>query len=194
DPDSLQDICVADLNSTVKVNGFPCKSNATAEDFFSNHLATAGATNNSYGSLVTPANVEKLPGLNTLGVSLSRIDYAPGGLNPPHVHPRATEIVFVLYGKLDVGFITTANALFSKTIAAGEVFVFPKGLVHFQKNNGRKPAAVISAFNSQLPGTQSIAATLFSAAPPVPDDVLAKAFHIGDDEVEKIKAGFAPPK
>jgi len=87
----------------VKVNGFPCKASATADDFFSSILAKPGATNTTSGSVVTGANMEKVPGLNTLGVSLSRIDYAPGGLNPPHTHPRATELVFVLYGTLDVG-------------------------------------------------------------------------------------------
>ncbi|KAL0412846.1 UNVERIFIED_CONTAM: Germin-like protein subfamily 2 member 4 [Sesamum radiatum] len=192
DPDMLQDVCVADLTSGVKVNGFICKSNITAEDFFFAGIAKPGATNTTTGSLVTGANVEKIPGLNTLGVSLSRIDYAPGGLNPPHTHPRATEVVFVLYGELDVGFITTSNSLISKSIKEGEVFVFPKGLVHFQKNNGKQPAAVISAFNSQLPGTQSIAATLFAAKPAVPDDVLTKAFRVGTKEIEKIKSRFAP--
>ncbi|KAL2513785.1 Germin-like protein subfamily 2 member 4 [Forsythia ovata] len=194
DPDLLQDLCVADLTSGVKVNGFACKSNVTAEDFFFAGLANPGATNTTTGSLVTAANVEKIPGLNTLGVSLSRIDYAPGGLNPPHTHPRATEIVFVLEGELDVGFITTANVLISKSIKKGEIFTFPKGLVHFQKNNGKVPASVIAAFNSQLPGTQSIAATLFGATPPVPDDVLTKAFQVDTKEVQKIKSKFAPKK
>ncbi|KAL6531516.1 hypothetical protein OROMI_027879 [Orobanche minor] len=187
DPDLLQDICIADLTSAVKVNGFVCKSNVTADDFFFAGLANPGATNPTTGSVVTGANVEKIPGLNTLGLSLSRVDYAPGGLNPPHTHPRATEIVFVLDGELEVGFITTANVLVSRSIKKGEVFVFPKGLVHFQKN-GKSPASVIAAFNSQLPGTQSIAATLFSAKPAVPDDVLTKAFQVGTKEVEKIKS------
>ncbi|KAL2511768.1 Germin-like protein subfamily 2 member 4 [Abeliophyllum distichum] len=147
----LQDLCVADLTSPVKVNGFACKSNVTAEDFFFAGIAKAGATNNSMGSLVTGANVQKIPGLNTL-----------------------------------------ANVLYSKSIQKGEVFVFPKGLVHFQKNNGKVPAAVIAAFNSQLPGTQSIAATLFAASPPVPDNVLTKTFQVGTKEIEKIKSRFAP--
>ncbi|KAL5155878.1 Germin-like protein 5-1 [Glycine soja] len=196
DPDSLQDLCVADLASAVKVNGFTCKDagKVNASDFFSDILAKPGATNNTYGSLVTGANVQKIPGLNTLGVSLSRIDYAPGGINPPHTHPRATEVVFVLEGTLDVGFITTANVLISKTINKGEIFVFPKGLVHFQKNNGKEPASVIAAFNSQLPGTQSIALTLFAATPPLPDNVLTKAFQVGTKEVQKIKSRLAPKK
>lgn len=194
DPDMLQDLCVADLSVGLKVNGFACKESTkvNATDFFFAGLATAGSTNNTMGSLVTAANVQKIPGLNTLGVSLSRIDYAPGGLNPPHTHPRATEVVFVLEGELDVGFITTANVLISKTIKKGEIFVFPKGLVHFQKNNGADPAAVIAAFNSQFPGTQSIAATLFAATPPVPDHVLTTAFQIGTKVVEKIKTRLAP--
>lgn len=178
------------------MNGFACKeeANVTAADFFFDGLAKPGVVNSSVGSLVTAANVDKIPGLNTLGVSLSRIDYAPGGLNPPHTHPRATEIVFVLEGELDVGFITTADKLISKTIKKGDIYVFPKALVHYQKNNGDKAASVISAFNSQLPGTQAIAATLFTATPAVPDDVLTKAFQVGTKEIDKIKSKLAPKK
>ncbi|CAD5165790.1 unnamed protein product [Musa acuminata subsp. malaccensis] len=197
DPDLLQDICVADLSSNVKLNGFACKPAAsiTEADFFFRGLAVPGdTTNTTTGYLVTAANVEKIPGLNTLGVSFSRVDFAPGGLNPPHTHPRATEIVFVLDGTLDVGFLTTANKMVAKTITKGDVFVFPRGLVHFQKNSGAVPAASISAFNSQLPGTQSIATTLFAASPPVPDHVLTEAFQIGTKEVEKIKSRLAPKK
>ncbi|KAJ3694030.1 hypothetical protein LUZ60_009510 [Juncus effusus] len=194
DPDLLQDICVADLTSTIKVNGFPCKAEATADDFFFKGLSTPGSTNTTMGSVVTGANVEKLPGLNTLGVSMARIDYASGGLNPPHTHPRATEMIFVLEGTLEVGFITTSNKLYTKNVTKGEIFVFPKGLVHFQKNNGDVSAAVLAAFNSQLPGTQSIGVTLFGSTPEVPDYVLTKAFQVGTTEIEKIKSRFAPKK
>lgn len=197
DPNLLQDICVAELTGGIKINGFACKnaSKVNATDFFFDGLMKPGATNTTtMGSLVRAANVEKIPGLNTLGVSMSRIDYAPDGLNPPHTHPRATEIVFVLAGELDVGFITTSNTLISKTIKKGEIFVFPKGLVHFQKSIGKGPASVIAAFNSQLPGTQPIAEALFTATPSVPDDVLAKAFQIGTNDVGKIKTNLAPKK
>lgn len=171
-----------------KVNGFICKDNATADDFFTAVLGTPASTKNLFGSTVTPANVNQIPGLNTLGVSMARIDYAPGGLNPPHTHPRATEIIFVLEGELEVGFITTERVLFTKIIKKGDVFTFPRGLIHFQKNNGIYPAAVIAGFNSQLPGTQQVAPSLFNATPPVPDNVLTITFQIGTQEVQKIKA------
>ncbi|MFS7946014.1 hypothetical protein Hanom_Chr06g00531021 [Helianthus anomalus] len=125
---------------------------------------------------------------------MARVDYAPGGINPPHTHPRATEIVFVLEGELDVGFITTENKLFSKTIKKGEIFTFPRGLIHFQINNGKVPAAALAAFNSQLPGTQRVANALFASSPTVDDVVLSKAFQIGTQEVKTIKSKFAPTK
>ncbi|KAJ6686396.1 GERMIN-LIKE PROTEIN [Salix purpurea] len=70
----LQDLCVANTSAGIKVNGFTCKAetNITEADFFFDGLAKTGKVNNSVGSLVTGANVEKIPGLNTLGVSLSR--------------------------------------------------------------------------------------------------------------------------
>ncbi|MFS7946002.1 hypothetical protein Hanom_Chr06g00530901 [Helianthus anomalus] len=192
DPDLLQDVCVADLTSGVKVNGFTCKANISADDFFFAGLAKPGLTNNTFGATVTAASVQQIAGLNTLGVSMARIDYAPGGINPPHTHPRATEIVFVLEGELVVGFITTENKLFSKTIKKGEIFTFPRGLIHFQINNGKVPAAVIAGFNSQLPGTQRVANALFASSPTVEDVVLTKTFQIGTKEIEKIKSKFAP--
>ncbi|WVZ71532.1 hypothetical protein U9M48_020107 [Paspalum notatum var. saurae] len=192
DPDMLQDVCVADKASPVKINGFPCKANITADDFVFTGLRNPGNTNNPAGSVVTAANVDSFAGVNTLGVSMARIDYAPGGQNPPHTHPRATEIIFVLEGTLEVGFITTANVLFTKTITKGDVFVFPRGLVHFQQNRGHGPAAVIAGFNSQLQGTQVIAMSLFGATPPVDTDILAKAFRTDYGVVDAIKAKFAP--
>ncbi|GMJ11729.1 germin-like protein 10 [Hibiscus trionum] len=196
DSDLLQDVCVADLSSGVKMNGFPCKHPSTIEanDFFFAGLANPAVPNNITGSIVTAASVEKIPGVNTLGVAMSRIDYNPGGVNPPHTHPRATEILFVLEGVMEVGFLTTTNALISKVVEKGGVFVFPKGLVHFQKNIGKTPASVITAFNSQFPGTQSIAATLFGASPALPVDVLSTAFQLNTNEVERIKSKLAPKK
>ncbi|EMS53889.1 Germin-like protein 1-1 [Triticum urartu] len=190
DPDMLQDVCVADLASPIKINGFPCKKNITADDFFFAGLKKAGNTNNPAGSVVTAANVLSFPGVNTLGVSMARIDYAVGGQNPPHTHPRATEIIFVTEGTLEVGFITTANKLFTKVVTVGEVFVFPRGLVHFQQNRGNCSASVIAAFNSQLQGTQAIATTLLAATPPVPTDVLAKAFRVDNEDIDAVKARF----
>ena len=70
-------------------------------------ISIARNTKNLQGSNVTTVNVDQIPGLNTLGISLVRIDYAPYGQNPPHTHPRATKILIVLEGTLYVGFVTS---------------------------------------------------------------------------------------
>jgi len=92
---------------TVKVNGFVCKDPmaVNADDFFkaANLDKPKNTKDSKVGSIVTLINAMELPGLNTLGISLARIDYAPLGENPPHTHPRATEILTVLEGTLYVG-------------------------------------------------------------------------------------------
>ncbi|KAF6147251.1 hypothetical protein GIB67_004187 [Kingdonia uniflora] len=181
DPVPLQDTCVADLSSGVTINGFVCKpsNKVTADDFFFDGLKNPGRITSPLGTAVTPAFVLSIPGLNTLGASQARVDFAPGGSNPPHIHPRATEMIYILEGELEVGFITTANVLITRTITLGETFVFPKGLVHFQINNGVKNAAMLVSFNSQLPGIQSIAFTLFTASPPVQTMCWLRRFKLG---------------
>ncbi|KAG5399135.1 hypothetical protein IGI04_020949 [Brassica rapa subsp. trilocularis] len=73
-------VAVDDANG-VFVNGKFCKDPkyVKAEDFFTSELNIAGNTINRVGSNVTNVNVDKIPGLNTLEVSLVRIDFAPGG-------------------------------------------------------------------------------------------------------------------
>jgi len=163
----------------------------TAEDFVLKGFDKAGDTNNQLGFNVTQASVMQLPGLNTLGISMVRLDFAaPLGLNPPHTHPRATEILVLIEGTLLVGFITTNNTLISTTLQKGDVFVFPNALVHFQLNIGDVNAVAISALSSQNPGTQQVARTLFGASPPVDPAVLAKAFMIDPKLVQLLQNKF----
>ncbi|KAL4036261.1 hypothetical protein IC575_004989 [Cucumis melo] len=192
DPDPLQDFCVADLNATVSVSGFPCKpiSKVTVEDFFFDGLSKEGNTKNPFGFGLTPGNVLKLPGLNTLGLSMNRIDLAPGGMNPPHLHPRASEIVIVLKGRVLVGFLTVDNVYYHKVLKVGEVFIIPRALVHFQYNVGHRKAVVLAGFNSQLPGGVLVAGNLFASNPPIPNVILSKALLVNEDVIKTIKSDF----
>ena len=152
----------------------------------------AGNTENKVGSNVTNVNVDTFPGLNTLGISLARIDFAPYGQNPPHTHPRGTEILVVLEGTLFVGFVTsnTDNRLFIKTLNKGDVFVFPVGLIHFQVNVGKTNAIAISGLSSQNAGAITIANAVFGSNPPINPDVLTKAFQLDKKVVEYLQKEF----
>ncbi|RVW98148.1 putative germin-like protein 2-1 [Vitis vinifera] len=129
---------------------------------------------------------------NTLGVSLARVDYAPYGLNPPHIHPRATEILTVLEGTLYVGFVTSnpENRLISKVLYKGDVFVFPQGLIHFQLNVGTTNAVAIASLSSQNPGVITIAKAVFGSNPAISADVLTKAFQVDKNVVEYLQSQF----
>jgi quercetin dioxygenase-like cupin family protein len=166
-----------------------------ADDFFmaANLDKPRDTKASKVGSNVTLVNVMKIRGLNTLGISLARIDYAPLGQNPPHTHPRATEILTVLEGTLYVGFVTSNpdNKLFTKVLNKGDVFVFPEGLIHFQFNPDHyKPAVAIAALSSQNPGAITIANAVFGSKPPISDDVLAKAFQVQQGTIDWLQAQF----
>jgi quercetin dioxygenase-like cupin family protein len=194
EPSPLQDFCVADTTSSARVNGLVCKSptTVTANDFSFSGLHIPGNTSNAFGSKVTAVNVAQIPGLNTLGISLVRIDYAPWGINPPHTHPRATEILTVIEGSLEVGFITSAteNKLFTKVVTKGDVFVFPVGLVHYQRNVGNGNAVAIAGLSSQNPGVIQVASSVFGSKAAIDSDILAKAFQADKYTIEKIKSKF----
>ncbi|XBJ07314.1 hypothetical protein VPH35_012861 [Triticum aestivum] len=164
DPGQLQDFCVADKTSQVFVNGFACKDPKTTvvEDFYFSGLHMAGNTSNKQGSIVTAVNVAQIAGLNTLGVSLARIDYAPYGQNPPHLHPRATEI------------------------PTGAIPV----VIHFQVNIGNNEAIAIAALSSKNPGVITIANAVFGSKQTISDDILAKAFQVDKNIIDHIQAQF----
>ncbi|XP_042038573.1 putative germin-like protein 2-1 [Salvia splendens] len=194
DPSPLQDLCVADTSRAVLMNGFPCKNpnSVQAKDFSFSGLHLSGNASNPLGSKVTPVTVLQIPGLNTLGISIARLDFLPGGVNPPHTHPRATEIFTVIQGTFEVGFVTSnpENNLMTKVLNEGDVFVFPEGLVHFQRNKGTGNAIAIAGLSSQSPGVITVANSIFGSNPKIPNDLLAKAFQVDTKTVDSIMSKF----
>ncbi|XP_027122372.1 germin-like protein 3-7 [Coffea arabica] len=92
------------IQDPTSVNGFSCKpvSDVTSEDFFVDGLSKEGNTTNAFGVSVAQGNVFAFPGLNTLGISMNRVDSAPG--------------VVVIEGKVLVGLVTTGNVFYSEVL------------------------------------------------------------------------------
>ncbi|KAI5076264.1 hypothetical protein GOP47_0008329 [Adiantum capillus-veneris] len=162
---------------------------AVLRHLFSQQLRNLANFTGNLGSAINLAAAATFGALNMQGLSIARVDYKPRGINPPHVHPRATEVLFLAKGTLLVGFLSTApaNQFFYQTIYAGDLFVFPSGLVHFQFNrNKSKPALAIAALNSQNPGASQLAVVLFGSDAPLPEEVLETTLGIDDDEVRRL--------
>ncbi|KAK1439355.1 hypothetical protein QVD17_05171 [Tagetes erecta] len=164
--DNLQDICptyTSHDHETMFINGFPCKnpSNVTTSDFKNFLLSQRGSTDEFLRSSVTIVTAAEFPGLNTLGLATARTDLEVDGLVMPHTHPRATEMMFVAKGVVIAGFIDTKSQLFQSVLREGDVFVFPKGLLHYCLNSGFEEALIYSVFNGQNPGVVDVSNAMF---------------------------------
>ncbi|XVF02350.1 hypothetical protein REPUB_Repub04eG0168000 [Reevesia pubescens] len=189
DPDPLQDYCIADTKSSLFLNGAPClnPSLALSSHFTTSALAKPGDTKKD-GFTVTLTTLANLPGINTMGLTMARVDIAANGLIPPHSHPRASEVTICLRGVILVGFVDTSNRLFTQQLRPGDSFVFPKALIHYLYNiDSRNPALAVSGLSSQNPGVQIASRSAFISNPPIPEVILEKAFHISSQDVAKIR-------
>ncbi|KAL5579841.1 hypothetical protein UlMin_012283 [Ulmus minor] len=140
---------------------------------------------------VSKASLAEFPALNGQSVSYAVLQFPAMTTNPPHTHPRSTELLFLLDGSLQVGFVDTTNTLFTQTLQSGDLFVFPKGLVHFQYNaDAKNPALAISAFGSANAGTVSLPSTLFATG--IDDTVLAISLKTDVATIQALKAGLTP--
>ncbi|KAM7273073.1 hypothetical protein ACFE04_027737 [Oxalis oulophora] len=179
DPDILTDF-IAPTNQTIDGNFFT----------FTGMRSLVGAPPPG-NFTVLKAALKEFPALEGQSVSYAVLQYPAGSINPPHTHPRAAELLFVIQGGLQVGFVDTTNKLFTQTLQVGDIFVFPKGLVHFQFNSdAQEPAMAVSGFGSANAGTVSLPTTLF--ATDIDDTILAKAFKTDVATIQALKAGFAP--
>ncbi|KAK3438737.1 hypothetical protein EUGRSUZ_C03535 [Eucalyptus grandis] len=181
---AVQDFCVADLSAPEGPTGYSCKkvSAVTVNDFVFSGLGVAGNTSNLIKAAATPAFVTQFPGLNGLGLSLVRLDMAPGGVIPLHTHPGGSEVILVLEGSICAGFISSSA---NTTLNKGDSMIFPRGLLHFQLNAAKVPALAFVSFSSPSPGLQILDFALF--ANNFPSELVEATTFLDDAQVKKLK-------
>ncbi|KAL2229148.1 auxin-binding protein ABP20-like [Sesamum indicum] len=185
----VQDFCVADLSLPAGPAGYPCKKSAsvTVNDFFYHGLTTPGSTKNRVGAGFAAAFDAQFPGVNGLGISISRLDLEVGGLVPIHSHPAAAELVLVAEGTLTFGFISSYdNKVYIKTLNKWDIMVAPQGLLHFAINAGNTTVLAFASFSSQNPGIQTTPLALFKND--FPTNLVAKTTFLDVEQVKKLKA------
>ncbi|MQM22696.1 hypothetical protein Taro_055750 [Colocasia esculenta] len=190
DPDPLQDFCIPEPASPAQ----RCKdpATATAGDFVFSGIRSPGNFSSDTGLAAVSVTASAFPGLNTLGMSFVRADLAPGGVNTPHYHPRATEVALVVEGRVYSGFVDSGNRVFARVMEKGEVAVFPRGMLHFQMNVGKTPATIFGTFDSQNPGLVRIPGAVFGSG--IREGLLEKAFGLNREEIGRLRRRFGPPK
>ncbi|VVA24449.1 Hypothetical predicted protein [Prunus dulcis] len=135
------------------------------------------------------ASLVEIPALNGQSVSYAVLQFPPNTLFPPHTRPDATGLLFLVDGSLEVGLIDTKNNLCTQKLQTGDLFIFPKGLVHYQYNSDPQlPATAIAAFGSASARAVTMPPAVFTTG--IDDAILAKSFNTDVGTTEKIKAGL----
>lgn len=58
----------------------------------------------------------------------------PCAINPVHVHPRSSELTYVVFGSVETGIIEEnggGNVAVLRNASAGSTITFPQGLLHW---------------------------------------------------------------
>jgi len=145
---------------------------------FLNATATKGAGGNTIG-----ANVANFPVLTNQGLAMTVGNLDACGMNTPHTHPRATEMLYLVNGTLQTGMLDENGARFVyNTINNGSAAVFLKGSIHYQLNWGCEPVQFVAVLNHEDPGTLSVAQRYLG----LPPDIVSAS--LGDFGVQEIEA------
>ena len=159
-----------------------------AKDFVYN-LKQTKPESSGLGGTIRPLGVAQLPSLAKQGVSYSLFTIKPCGINLPHVHPRATELLYVIKGsKLVTAFVEeNGGRAIVNELSAGQATFFPQGLIHYQQNLGCETAEYISALNSEDPGVVTISTQTLNH---LPTTALVDTFNISNLNLLKLQSGL----
>ncbi|KAF2244721.1 RmlC-like cupin, partial [Trematosphaeria pertusa] len=146
------------------------------------------------GGATKAANIETFPILTGLGISTTLGFLDACGINTPHVHPRATEFLTVVEGKVNFGYILENglvaagnNQEIAGTLNKFEGTVFPMGSIHYQINPECKPAVFVATLNSEDPGTSQVAQNFFGLNPDVVNATLGFPKTIDGKNIEQFR-------
>ncbi|OEL22641.1 Germin-like protein 9-1 [Dichanthelium oligosanthes] len=183
DPNILTDYVLPSDADPAQING----------TFFTYTHLVSGVAGDTSKFTVSKATAAEFPALMGQSVSYASLVYGAGTVNPPHIHPRASELLLVVQGPLLVGLIDAAHngTVYTAALETGDMFVFPKGMVHWQFNNGTDVARAFSAFGSATPGTISLPTMLFETG--IDDPVLEKSFRTDEATVKELKQDLREP-
>ncbi|RUS15328.1 spherulin 1a [Endogone sp. FLAS-F59071] len=145
----------------------------------------SGVATGDGGKLVS-ANAANFPALIGHGVAMTIGYLGPCGINLPHTHLRATEIIYIVQGKFETGFFQENGAVFvMNTVEKGMATIFPQGSIHFQQNLDCEDAIFVAAFNNEDPGVSTIDTNFIGG---LPAEIVGSALgNLGIKEADDLK-------
>ncbi|KAJ7471121.1 RmlC-like cupin domain-containing protein, partial [Mycena latifolia] len=130
---------------------------------FSNQTPAPGAK----GGSIVLATVDNFPILEELGISGAVSFIEPCGLNIPHIHPRANELLTC--GRGDTRrWVCAGERIQHPELGQFQATVFPMGSMHYQQNPTCSPAMFVAALSNEDPGRSDIATNFWM----LPSDIV----------------------
>ncbi|KAK5113670.1 hypothetical protein LTR62_003297 [Meristemomyces frigidus] len=121
----------------------------------------AGAGQGGQGDL---SYIGNWPVLLDLGVAMSMGFLNPCGMNTPHTHNRATELLLVVQGgNVHTSFVQESGLTtpITTTLNQYQGTVLPMGSIHYEFNDSCEPAVFVAAFSHEDPGLSRTAQNFF---------------------------------
>ncbi|KAJ7277928.1 RmlC-like cupin domain-containing protein [Mycena rebaudengoi] len=143
----------------------------------------------SQGGSIILATVNNFPILEELSISGAFSYIEPCGLNIPHLHPRANEMLTVLEGVLDAGFVQEDgfDTVIETQLGQYQATVFPMGSMHYQQNPTCSPAMFLAALSDEDPGRSDIATSFWMLPSDIVDAALGFPQSIGSGNIAQWK-------
>lgn len=124
------------------------------------------------GSVVN-ANAATFPATVGNGMTMAMLNLGPCAMLPAHFHPRATNFVVAIEGTTTTWMLEENGArVVKEVLTPGKMTIFPAASVHTMQNMGCGNATLVSALNSEDPGTHNLANALWN----LPSDMVQAAF------------------
>ncbi|KAF2687835.1 hypothetical protein K458DRAFT_360575 [Lentithecium fluviatile CBS 122367] len=139
---------------------------------------------------VKNANAATFPALTGLDMTLAQLNLGPCAMLPPHLHPRATNLVMGITGNT-TSYMWNENGVRRVTVnlTPGVMTVFPKGtffscrLALSNACMGCDNAFLVSALNSDDTGTLNVLNGLWE----MPPDMIRAAFGDADLNIDEMR-------
>ncbi|CAM9752540.1 unnamed protein product, partial [Ectocarpus sp. 13 AM-2016] len=116
------------------------------------------------GFQIRAATLGQIPALDGQGIAMALVNLDACTINLPHIHPRATEMQYVINGEhLRVAFVEEngGEGAVVNDLSQGDVTFFPQGLIHYEQNLGCEPVTFLAALNNDDPGAVTITTRFF---------------------------------
>ncbi|CAN0244247.1 unnamed protein product, partial [Ectocarpus sp. 4 AP-2014] len=115
------------------------------------------------GFQIRPAFLAQFPALEGYGIAMALVNMDACTINLPHLHPRATELSYVITGEMRTAFVEEngGDGAVVNDLSQGDIMFFPQGLIHYQQNLGCEPVTFLAALNNEDPGAVTVQTRYF---------------------------------